>query len=133
MVMELNNERKAFEKWAFNASGGFANFDRDSYGEYWPDKLNLAWRAWQGAKTQAVPETHVLVPKKPTLDMLIAALAVISTGIGEEHIEIEIIKCWEKMIEASQEQAYDCYCRNKHLHSEHTSVPGKRKKDENRN
>ena len=101
MVMET--ARLAFEKWAFKASGGFANFDRDSYGEYWPEKLNLAWRAWQGAISQTLPENYVLAPKVPTQDMLIAALAVISTGIGKEHIEMEITKCWEKMIEASQD------------------------------
>ncbi|OTG81841.1 hypothetical protein B9T31_15070 [Acinetobacter sp. ANC 4558] len=42
----------------------------------------------------------VLVPREPTQNMMIAALAVISTGIGKDHIDIAIIQCWKKMIEA---------------------------------
>lgn len=55
---------------------------------------------------KATPEGFVLVPREPTQDMMIAALAVISTGIGKDHIDVEIIQCWKKMIEA-QEQSHD--------------------------
>ncbi|MGQ9372717.1 hypothetical protein ACUM6W_02535 [Acinetobacter tandoii] len=62
--MNIEQERKEFEKWAFQASRGWASFERDSYDKYWPDKLNLAWGAWQAAKSQVVPEGFVLVPKE---------------------------------------------------------------------
>lgn len=62
--MDIEQERKEFEKWAFQASRGWASFERDSYDKYWPDKLNLAWGAWQAAKSQVVPEGFVLVPVK---------------------------------------------------------------------
>ena len=60
--MDIQKEREVFEQWAFQASRGWASFDRDSNGKYWPDKLNLAWGAWQASKAQAVPEGFVLVP-----------------------------------------------------------------------
>lgn len=51
-------------------------------------------------KAQAIPEGFVLVPREPTEKMMINALAVIATGIGKDHIYVEIIKTWQKMIEA---------------------------------
>jgi len=59
----------------------------------------------QKAKTQkvAVPEGFVLVPREPTMDMLINGLAVISTGVGKTNIEYEVCKIWEKMIEAQEQ------------------------------
>ncbi|EHU1446248.1 hypothetical protein [Acinetobacter baumannii] len=50
-----------------------------------------------------VSDEYVLVPKKPTQEMIVSGLAVIATGIGKEHIITEVIKCWEKMLEAAQE------------------------------
>lgn len=54
--MDIQKEQCDFEQWAFQASGGWASFSKDSHGKYWPDKLNLAWEAWKAAKAQAAPE-----------------------------------------------------------------------------
>jgi hypothetical protein len=48
-------------------------------------------------------ETHVLVPKKPTQDMMVNALAVIATGISQRSIDEEIHMLWEKMLEAANQ------------------------------
>lgn len=60
--MDIQKEKEAFEKWAFDASRGWASFSKDSNGKYWPDKLNLAWEAWKAAKDQTVLEGFVLLP-----------------------------------------------------------------------
>ena len=61
------------------------------------------WITWQQAQKMAVPEGFVLVPREPTEAMMISALAVISTGIGKDHIDVEINQCWKKMIEAQEQ------------------------------
>lgn len=68
---------------------------------FYDPKTRTAWKSWQAA--QAVPEGFVLVPKEPTEKMMINALAVIATGIGKDHIDVEIIKTWQKMIEAAED------------------------------
>ncbi|MDV8155238.1 hypothetical protein [Acinetobacter bereziniae] len=104
--MDIEKEREEFEKEAFKQSGGWATFHK-AYGDvYENNQLNFGWKVWLAAKLNAVPEGFVLVPREPTQDMMIAALAVISTGIGKDHIDVEIIQCWKKMIEA-QEQSHD--------------------------
>ena len=45
---------------------------------------------------KATLEGFVLVPREPTQDMMIAALAVISTGIGKDHIDVENYPVLEK-------------------------------------
>ncbi|WP_335983613.1 hypothetical protein [Acinetobacter haemolyticus] len=45
---------------------------------------------------------YVLVPRTPTQEMIVSALAVISTGLGKDQIIAEVTKTWEKMIEAAQ-------------------------------
>lgn len=119
--MDINKEREAFEKAMKSRS--ILDLDYVQYheisnkyviqsglkGEYFKTALdcshvvNIAWMMWQD---KAAPEGFVLVPREPTQDMMIAALAVISTGIGKDHIDVEIIQCWKKMIEA-QEQSHD--------------------------
>ena len=118
--MDIQKERKAFEAWAKISIENFV--DLEHYGKFYVVQensrltirkreflllaANRGWKAWrERAKAQA-PEGFVLVPKEPTQDMMIAALAVISTGIGKDHIDVEIIQCWKKMIEA-QEQSHD--------------------------
>lgn len=59
-MIDLEQERKAFEKCAFNASGGWASFEKDSSGKYWPDKLNLAWDMWVKRAEQANEEIDSL-------------------------------------------------------------------------
>jgi hypothetical protein len=83
----------------------FEHMVDDVRGVFWlKAQAYQLWQFWNSAK--ATPEGFVLVPREPTQDMMIAALAVISTGIGKDHIDVEIIQCWKKMIEA-QEQSHD--------------------------
>lgn len=120
--MEINKEREAFEikfKSSDRSALDYLKYhnitnkyvisnDIDRYqmseAQDCAHIVNVAWHMWQAAK--ATPEGFVLVPREPTQDMMIAALAVISTGIGKDHIDVEIIQCWKKMIEA-QEQSHD--------------------------
>lgn len=98
-----NKERQDFES-VFTAKNGWdltcINGCYQNIGTF------KAFAGWKAAKDHATPEGFVLVPREPTQDMMIAALAVISTGIGKDHIDVEIIQCWKKMIEA-QEQSHD--------------------------
>lgn len=116
--MDLNKEREAFEASGICTKSMFDNVMWDQWQfKYVPlvrekkicdnaIKINDRFLGWKAAKSQ-VPEGFVLVSKEPTHDMMVAALAVIATGIGKKHIDMEITKCWEKMIEASQEPDHD--------------------------
>lgn len=51
--MDLQKEREAFEKWAFQASEGWASFVKSHGDNYENDKLQFAWKAWQAAAAKA--------------------------------------------------------------------------------
>lgn len=73
--MDLQKEREAFETWLFSTEKfKFRNknflFMLDEYGNYEDKPVLEHWETWQAAKTQAVPEGFVLVPKKATKKML---------------------------------------------------------------
>lgn len=86
---------------------GYVILEKENNKVWWmKTQAHQLWEMWHAAKSQAIPKGFVLVPREPTQDMMIAALAVISTGIGKDHIDVEIIQCWKKMIEA-QEPAHD--------------------------
>ncbi|MEN8368550.1 hypothetical protein [Acinetobacter bereziniae] len=62
--MDIEKERKEFEKEAFKQSGGWATFHK-AYGDvYENNQLNFGWKVWLAAKLHAVPEGFVLVPKE---------------------------------------------------------------------
>lgn len=109
--MEINKENDMIQE-AFEIEADEIGFCLDQkWGDYENPYENndtaLAYDLFKkGWKAKATPEGFVLVPREPTQDMMIAALAVISTGIGKDHIDVEIIQCWKKMIEA-QEQSHD--------------------------
>lgn len=113
--MDIEQERKEFEKWAFQASGGWASFERDSNHKYWPDKLNLAWEAWQAAKSQVVPEGFVLVPKcksesfSQELDNYLDDLWKSGNAFDDGFVSVNEInhdKIWSLVIKA-EEQSHD--------------------------
>jgi len=113
--MDIEQERKEFEKWAFQASRGWASFERDSYDKYWPDKLNLAWGAWQAAKSQVVPEGFVLVPKcksesfSQELDNYLDDLWKSGNAFDDGFVSVNEInhdKIWSLVIKA-EEQNHD--------------------------
>ncbi|ADX02998.1 hypothetical protein [Acinetobacter baumannii] len=66
--------------------------------------MNTKQKRAQFAKDldKLVSGDYVLVPKKPSFDMIVDGLAVIATGVGVQDIEFEVRKIWEKMINASQ-------------------------------
>ena len=77
--MDIQKEREAFQKFCEE------NFDFERHEQTYFDEqtqcyendigedtesINMAWSAWQAAKSQAVPEGFVLVPKEPTETMI---------------------------------------------------------------
>ncbi len=116
-MTDLNKEREAFERLplaelAIKSEYVYYNEETNSY---WPNEdfcpsdapetMNFAWEAWQEkAKAQAVPETHIVVPKQPTPKMIDA-----TWDFDDEIIEMssntrnEFI--WKKMVEASESGA----------------------------
>lgn len=76
--MDVQKEREAFETWLFSTEKfKFRNknflFMLDEYGSYEDKPVLEHWETWQAAKSQAVPEGFVLVPKEPT-DEIIEAM-----------------------------------------------------------
>lgn len=75
----------------------------DTEGEY-VHLMNQRWYAWLScakSKAQAVPEGYVLVPIKPTKEMLIA-------GEGVRHSKFIVVgDIYKAMIAAAQEQNND--------------------------
>ncbi|MFW1741268.1 hypothetical protein [Acinetobacter johnsonii] len=106
--MDIEKERAAFEAWYCGNYTGlkqsdlvkFRTLSGYSFGD--PLKIDVSWEAWQAAKSQAVPEGFVLVPKEPTLKMSIAyqknAIAPVSSLS---------ISGYKAMITAAQEPAND--------------------------
>lgn len=68
--------------------------------DYISHEMQLAWTTWQAATAQAVPEGYVVVPKKPTKNM-------INQGY-EAHDGFftngAVVGVWEAMIKAALEQ-----------------------------
>lgn len=124
-MTDLNKERELYESVIEKTQGikmehlvGISfNAEANQYeisGEKWAceltdacEELNTGWFIWQEcvkAKTQAVPDTHIVVPKQPTPKMIDA-----TWDFDEEIIEMssntrnEFI--WKKMVEASESGA----------------------------
>ncbi|MGQ1468271.1 hypothetical protein ACT4WO_13950 [Acinetobacter baumannii] len=65
----------------------FTVFQRDDWREenYAQVSVMASWLAWQEkAKAQAVPETHLLIPKEPRHDTIIAIASVCLGPAGSE-------------------------------------------------
>lgn len=99
-MTDLNKEREAFEealgKHNIHNVHLCTVFDFEK-NEYFPsdvcdpsedrivDSINLSWKMWQEkAKAQAVPETHLLIPKEPKHDTIIAIASVCLGPAGSE-------------------------------------------------
>ena len=54
----------------------------------------------QALKDFAVPEGYVLVPKEPTMQMMIRGIASMSLGVGKTDIYEEVRMVWVEMVEA---------------------------------
>ncbi|MEF3815882.1 hypothetical protein NOL39_03175 [Acinetobacter baumannii] len=119
-MTDLNKEREAFEEalgkhnihnvhlctvYDFKRNEYFPSDVCDPSEDRIVDSINLSWKMWQEkAKAQAVPETHIVVPKQPTPKMIDA-----TWDFDDEIIEMssntrnEFI--WKKMVEASESGA----------------------------
>lgn len=111
--MDLQRERAAFEA-VTNTYHCIYNADLNYYfsgSKFTGDKVeievNAGWKAWQTAKSQAIPEGCVVVPKEPTEAMLFAASGrdIVAEHYGGENILwSELRETWKVMLEAVQEK-----------------------------
>ena len=115
--MDINKEREAFEA-VTNTYHCIYNADLNYYfsgskfvGDKAEIEVNAGWKAWQ-AKSQAVPEGFVLVPKEPT-DKTIAHMinTPIEVNLLCDHADVflsegEAYIAYQAMI-AAQEPAND--------------------------
>ena len=85
-------------------------YERDEHGRY-PEGMQQDWELWQAAKTQAVPEGFVLVPRQPNEKTLIKMSWSVVLGEDQHgnsvYLSIDEAKqAYEAVIEA-QEPAND--------------------------
>ncbi|EHU2507906.1 hypothetical protein [Acinetobacter baumannii] len=57
-------------------------------------EVNAGWKSWKKAKAQAVPETHLLIPKEPNRKTIMAMACVClgSVGSGPEFLTLKEAK-----------------------------------------
>ncbi|MFL4436882.1 hypothetical protein [Acinetobacter baumannii] len=100
-MTDLNKLRSEFEAWVLQESPQMEwELNLKTDGEYDSAALSWGWAAWQEkAKAQAVQDTHVVVPRVPTENMLSAGCSSISYGMtnekNSERIFIAMIKASE--------------------------------------
>lgn len=116
--MDIQKEREAFE--AYMAEKYKNLMDRrqclNNGGGYMAWDMNVAWKVWQAAKAQAVPDGFVVVPAQcpdpDFADMLFDELSKNAIGeFGDDLLihfsDIDEEKIWGLMLEAAQEPAND--------------------------
>ena len=125
--MDIQKEKIAHEKHLLSQGVDFKYLPNIQYSELenvyelieWDEEysealneINSSWCTWQAAKTQAVPEGFVLVPKEPT-DKTIARMinTPIEVNLLCDHADVflsegEAYIAYQAMIEA-QEPAND--------------------------
>lgn len=106
--------RNAFEQQLIN--DGFVehsgySLEKNHINAYIDERVECAWFAclqgYRLAKSQAVPEGFVLVPKEPTDAMLFAASGrdIVAEHYGDENILWpELRETWKAMIEAQEQK-----------------------------
>ncbi|MDH1276206.1 hypothetical protein [Acinetobacter johnsonii] len=98
--MDIQKEREAFEKHASKFFITNEAFEDDGE-NYVYDEVKFMWDCWLAAKTQAVPEGFVLLPRICTNKMAHAAKAVDGRLSAFKYADV-----YDAMIEA-QEPAND--------------------------
>lgn len=98
--MDIQKEREAFEKHASKFFITNEAFEDDGE-NYVYDEVKFMWDCWLAAKTQAVPEGFVLLPRICTNKMAHAAKAVDGRLSAFKYADV-----YDAMIEA-QELAND--------------------------
>ncbi len=80
-MIDLEKERKVFEKAAFQASGGWASFEKDSNGHYHLDKLNFGFDMWLKRAEQENAEIDSLKAQLRELNDTVQHLKTESSGV----------------------------------------------------
>ncbi|XZU98226.1 hypothetical protein ACT4YK_06125 [Acinetobacter baumannii] len=94
-MIDLNQELKDFDAYFFKRHG---ELPLDPSSEEYANKSYLKhemFKAWKArAKAQAVPETHLLIPKEPNLKTIMAMACVClgSVGSGAEFLTLKEAK-----------------------------------------
>lgn len=110
--MDIEKERETFEAlykpcdriaFCFGLKK-YVQLSREDNDSEIVDHANQCWELWQAAKTQAVPEGYVLVPKEPTKDTLIE---IASVCIGDDFANLDEAKELYKAAIKAQEPAND--------------------------
>jgi len=91
-MIDMNKERELFEE-AYLSVGGKQRELELEVGEYTNSKSLIGWELWQiKAKAQAVPETHIVIPKEPKHDTLIAIASVCLGPAGSEAEFLNLVE-----------------------------------------
>ncbi len=104
-MTDLNKEREAFEEAYLSVGGKQRELELED-GEYTNSKSLIGWDLWQiKAKAQAVPDTHLLVPKEPVEDVVIWLLCEKDIGDNLPQAEYFYKELVKKFVEASESGA----------------------------
>lgn len=86
--MNLDNERKAFEGWAYSNKWNICRYPKSDYhmkeGQYCDEFVDGAWHGWIKSANR---EGYKLVPLEPTERMLDSAYSSISDNLHYADIE----------------------------------------------
>ncbi|HID5208386.1 hypothetical protein WKW51_05740 [Acinetobacter baumannii] len=121
-MTDLNKEREAFELFELNKrpcatpASLFERFDSNDLGEdeqhyvgrYVDSYMQEKWELWQKAKAQAVPDTHVVVPKdvaERTIGHIGIAMCHPNNTHDDENIMNDDQQAICKAVEASESGA----------------------------
>ena len=96
--MDLQKEREAFEAYMAEKYKNLVDRRqcRNNGGGYMAWDMNVAWRVWQAAKAQAVPEGFVVVNQKDLLELTIAINAV-DLATHTESKTNEVREMWQQV------------------------------------
>lgn len=99
-MTDLNKERELELFNAFVAKELPELFEKHSNGNYFSKIIyDSMLGAWLGAKAQAVPDTHVVVPKVPTEKMLKRGNRL---ALSDSQYRYDAASIYEVMLEASE-------------------------------
>lgn len=101
-MTDLNKEREAFEE-AYLSVGGKQRELEFEDGEYANSKSQLGWELWQiKAKAQAVPDTHIVVPR--TREVVVAIEKMVEQQVEASGITSDVFRLdgW-RILDAIQE------------------------------
>lgn len=114
-MTDLNKEREAFEQHLIDTGlvefAGYG-FEVDECDEYTHEPTNVAWATWiiglNRAKAQAVPDTHIMVPKdvaKRTIGHIGTAMCHPNNTRSEEDTMVDDQESICRAIKASESGA----------------------------